>query len=147
MKGMKALVWMKKFRETQGSTLTNIGLSRLNEAIEDLEALQAAKQCEWISVDDEMPKPEQIVFAYMEDDVELGVKTFEFHHVIRAVYIPKFHTESDGTFDGDCDYDEEKDEYYWPEGWYEWNTVEDTHWLATKKAKMWMHIPVPKEQS
>lgn len=118
----------------------NFGLKPLFE-----EAL--LKSCEWINTNDEMPKAGQIVFAYMENDVELGEKVFEFHDVIRAVYYPKFHMECDGNFDGDCDYDEAKDEYYWPEGWYEWNSVEDTHWMATKKAKLWMHIPVPKAQS
>lgn len=111
---------------------------------EEIAELEAPKSCEWINTNDEMPKAGQIVFAYMENDVELGEKVFEFHDVIRAVYYPEFHMECDGTFDGDCDYNEERDEYYWPEGWYEWNSVEDTHWMATKKAKLWMHIPVPK---
>ncbi|HZF69839.1 hypothetical protein [Sulfuricurvum sp.] len=125
------------------------GYSRrdFSKAIEELEVLEASKSCVWISTDDEMPKAGQIVFAYMENNVELAEKVFEFHDVIRAVYYPKFHMECNGDFDGDVDYDEEKDEYYWPEGWYEWNAVEDTHWLATKKAKLWMHIPVPKAKS
>lgn len=118
-----------------------------SQAIAELEALEVPKICEWVNTNDEMPKAGQIVFAYMENDVELGEKVFEFHDVIIAVYYPKFYMECDGTFDGDCDYDEAKDEYYWPEGWYEWNSVEDTHWMATKKAKLYMHIPVPKAQA
>jgi len=39
MTGTKALNWLKKFREIQGCTLTTIGLSTLDDAIEELEAI------------------------------------------------------------------------------------------------------------
>lgn len=51
--------------------------------------------------------------------------------IIRAMWVPKFTKEDNGNYEGDCDYDEVGDCYYWPEGWYEWNRNEEVHWAVS----------------
>ena len=41
------------------------------------------------------------------------------------------------------DYDEATDIWYAPEGWYEWNRHEETHWRVTAPALAWMPLPLP----
>ena len=60
-----------------------------------------------------------------------------------AQWVPRHCVEDTGNYDGDTDYDESGDVYYWPEGWYERRIAEDftgnsyqfivtqvTHWQA-----------------
>ena len=65
-------------------------------------------------------------------------------HVIRAAHAPKFALSEDlwGEFlpDGG-EYDEATDTTYWPEGWYEWNHHEETHWQLDKEPTHWMPLP------
>ncbi len=39
------------------------------------------------------------------------------------------------------EYDEATDMTYWPEGWYEWNHYEETHWLLDAGPTHWMPLP------
>ncbi len=65
---------------------------------------------------------------------------------IRACWIAKFTQEIGASdFDGDDDYDEKTDTSYWPEGWYEWNRFEETHWLVDKPVKNWVLLPAAPE--
>lgn len=62
----------------------------------------------------------------------------------RACYVPQFHVEEDEyPFSGECEYNEEEDQYYWPAGWYEWNNEDDTHWLLTDEVVCWSEIEKP----
>jgi hypothetical protein len=38
-------------------------------------------------------------------------------------------------------YDERADEYWCPEGWFETNEFEDTHWQITDPVSHWMPLP------
>jgi hypothetical protein len=63
---------------------------------------------------------------------------------LRACYIPENFMENDddsflGELGEDC-YNEEKDMYYWPEGWYEWNENEEIHWLIDFEITHWMFL-------
>jgi hypothetical protein len=64
--------------------------------------------------------------------------------VVRAVHAPKFTLSEDdwGDFlpDGGV-YDAATDASYWPEGWYEWNSHEETHWQLDNKPTHWMPLP------
>lgn len=67
------------------------------------------------------------------------------HRTVRARYVEK-HTEEDTSSEMDsAEYSEEKDCYYWPEGWYE----EIDNWDEFSSIKMynkpthWMPLPEP----
>ena len=88
-----------------------------------------ASAASWISVDARLPEPNTPVL------LDIG-KMFP----LRAIWAGK-HTVSVGTDVDDCgEYDEETDEYYCPEGWYEWNQCEDNHWRVTETPRAWMPL-------
>ena len=62
---------------------------------------------------------------------------------IRALWAAK-NTVRVGTDVDDCgEYDEETDEYYCPEGWYEWNEHEEVHWAVSETPRAWSELPQP----
>ena len=88
---------------------------------------------EWIPTADRMPPNGTPVLA------DTGHK-----HPIRACWVAKFSEEVGASdFDGDADYNEKEDQYYWPEGWYEWNRHEETHWRVEETVTHWMQLPLP----
>jgi len=89
----------------------------------------------WISTKDKLPEPERAVLAFF-------VNSYGKSRRIRAFHTPEYTTEA--TSEDDCsDYCEEKDEYYLPEGWYEENEYEDTHWSVSDEVLYWMPLPDP----
>lgn len=85
----------------------------------------------WIAVKDQLPKPGTPVLVSCEK------------LVLRAAHAPRFTllTGLDDNFPDGGDYNEEADDYYWPEGWYEWNQYEDTHWRLWDAPEFWMPLP------
>ena len=62
--------------------------------------------------------------------------------VLKACWIPQYFQEDDGDYLGDPEYCDEKDQYYWPGGWYEWNYYEDTHFrIDDEIVTHWMELP------
>ncbi|UBB15466.1 DUF551 domain-containing protein [Comamonas odontotermitis] len=93
---------------------------------------QTAAPIGWISVDDRLPTPGTPVL------LDIGSK-----YPIRAMWAAK-HTIEAGDDDTDWgEYVEADDMYYCPEGWYEWNVHEETHWSVSAKAIAWMPLPHP----
>ena len=91
-----------------------------------------ASAASWISVDARLPEPNTPVL------LDIG-KMFP----IRALWAGK-HTVSVGTDVDDWgEYDEETDEYYCPEGWYEWNEHEEVHWAVSETPRAWRELPPP----
>ena len=91
-----------------------------------------ASAASWISVDARLPEPNTPVL------LDIG-KMFP----IRALWAGK-HTVSVGTDVDDWgEYDEETDEYYCPEGWYEWNEHEEVHWAVSETPRAWRELPLP----
>lgn len=90
----------------------------------------------WIPVSERLPKSSFPVLAFVTNS---HGKTRR----LRAHWIAK-HTEEmwDGD-DMDGDYSEEKDTTYTPEGWYETNDYEDTHWFIHDPVTHWMPLPAP----
>lgn len=84
----------------------------------------------WTSVETR-PEPQMPVL------LDIGKK-----YPIRAMWVPakslEVGIESNDEFG---EYDEATDEYYCPEGWYEWNANEETHWLVTDTPVRWMALP------
>lgn len=61
---------------------------------------------------------------------------------IRAMWAAKFtlpvSLEDDSGFG---EHDERTDEWYCPEGWYEWNEHEEIHWRVTETPRAWAPLP------
>jgi len=92
---------------------------------------------EWIAVDECMPEPGAYVLAVFR-------YTTGKQRVIRAMHAPqKTLSEDDyGEFVTEgADYDEATDTTYWPEGWYECNENEETHWQVHEEVTHWMPLP------
>ncbi len=89
---------------------------------------------EWIKVKDQLPEPGKFVIAYFKNEHGKDRR-------IRAMYVPRFFMDDLGDSGCDPDYDEEEDMYFWPEGWYECNEFEDTHWMVDGNVTHWMPLP------
>ena len=86
---------------------------------------------EWVTTAARMPEPCVNVLAHY------GKK-----QPIRAQWVPAKTREASG--DGDFgEYDEATDEMWWPEGWYETNAFEETHWFVDGAVTHWMPLPAP----
>lgn len=79
------------------------------------------------------PSPEPVL-ACVED--ERGNRT-----VIRAMYARKFELTANLDACEEADYHEERDEFYCPEGWFECNAFEETHWTVEGTVLGWMPLP------
>jgi hypothetical protein len=104
----------------------------------------------WIRIEDKQPNPQQRCYVICENHYQerfggaMTDKTATFQTM--AEYIP-FKTVlyddymSEEFASGEFgDYDEEKDEYYTPEGWYEWQSTPDIHWKLDCKVTHWMPL-------
>ena len=106
----------------------------LEDRIKELEAQKG-----WKDIKD--LKSDKVVFIYYKNDLGKG-------RTVKALYAKKFE-KVDEFSEYDCsDYDEETDEFYWPEGWYE-DVEADTgndygfHHLGDIKPTHFMEIPTP----
>ena len=86
----------------------------------------------WTKLPGTLPKPGTPVL------LDIGKK-----YPIRAMWAAK-HTVPAADDDTDWgEYDEATDEYWCPEGWYEWNQHEETHWAVSETPRAWMSLPPP----
>ena len=116
--------------------------SKLNAAIKaeapkgeviDVDTLSVPKFGEWISVEDRLPESKtEILVGFFNE--------FGKWRTLKAIRLEKHQMEAD-YFNGDTDVDENGNEY-WPEGWYEWNEHEETHWKIPIVTH-WMPLPTP----
>lgn len=61
---------------------------------------------------------------------------------IRAMWVPQYHLSTgDEAPEGWGEYSDEKDDWYCPEGWYEANEHEETHWAVGAPVVSWMELP------
>jgi hypothetical protein len=89
----------------------------------------------WISTKERMPEPGKPVLA-------CGKNEYNKKITMRACFIPEYFEEADGdNYMGDPVYNEEKDKFYWPKGWYEWNEYEDVNWKIDIEITYWMPLP------
>ncbi|MDP2255450.1 MAG: DUF551 domain-containing protein [Polaromonas sp.] len=117
-----------------------ISVAEMKLALEGFAAGRAAwvepavvEQTRWISIDKQLPAPATPVL------VTRGKK------VLRACHAPKFTLSEDafGEFEPKGEYDPVTDMSYWPEGWYEWNENEETHWALDSAPSHWQALPAP----
>ena len=99
----------------------------------------------WISVKDRLPESGEHILACCEMDSIYGGKK---RYVCDAFHAEYKSIEAIGDCDLDCDYDEETDEYYFPEGWYEVikNWDEYSCILMDDTVTHWMPLPDPPEE-
>lgn len=87
----------------------------VHSMIDEAPAVDAGPK--WISVEERLPKPEQLVL------VQCVTKPSSFKYQCLAFYVPKkwLREASNFCWDYECcdEYDEEADDYYVNEGWYE----------------------------
>lgn len=83
-----------------------------------------------------------ILSSERKPEKHLPVFAFNGQLVIRAMWVPAYTIDCDDKdFDGDPVYGKEQDAYFWPEGWYEWNSTDETHWLLYEEITHWMPMP------
>jgi len=103
-------------------------------------------QMNWTPVDQKMPHPGRPVLVRLDNP--------DHTHITwaRACWIPRFYQVSNGDdYSGDdLDYSEKDDIHFWPEGWYEWNQYEETHWKLGNDVTVthWreVHLGMEKQQ-
>ena len=141
-RGIRPRAWLCELAQEDGTTRTQFveqdphGL-RWNDAGETspYRTTPLYEAPRWVPVGELMPDPGAAVLVTRGKDV------------MRAVHVPHmaFCEATHGYFepDGATYYDEATDETYWPEGWYEWNEHEDTHWRVDREPTHWMPLPEP----
>jgi len=99
------------------------------------------KNTNWISVKDKLPTPQQRVYVVCETrgnyDVLPRLQTIAMHIPYMTVKEGDF---MDDQFWGDGDYNEKEDEFYTPEGWYEWQSEPDINWKLSGEVTHWMPL-------
>ena len=118
----------------------------LNEQIDDAFKLAQDQAYElglkrgapqWVKVADKLPPAEVPVIAYF-------VNSHGKHRRIKAFFAPRFTVETSVDNDWyECHETGDDDNAYLPEGWYESNEFEDTHWHVTDTITHWMPLPLP----
>ena len=91
----------------------------------------------WIRTQERLPASGALVLAYYLNSANRG-------RTVRAHYAaPK---SEEAPWENDFgEYDEATDTYWCPEGWYETNENEETHWMIVETVTHWMPLPNPPE--
>lgn len=94
---------------------------------------------QWISVDERLPEsgvPVIVFVAGTYDNKPRRLRaSYAAHHTLEL-------GDDQEPWGDDC-YDEATDAYYCPEGWYEHNEYEETHWHIGGTVTHWMPLPPP----
>ena len=89
----------------------------------------------WIPVGEQLPESGKPVL------LDIGKK-----YPIRAMWAARFTLEADDEDPDWGEWNEDGDMYYCPEGWYEWNEHEETHWRVSVEPLRWMPLPQPPKE-
>ena len=87
----------------------------------------------WMPENKKPPTQKPVIVVFIENGKQRWA---------RAAWVPKFMVE-DTNYEGESDYNEADDTYYWPEGWYEWNHAEEIHWMLIEDITHWAEIVLP----
>ena len=101
------------------------------QLMEEYASQSKPQEIEWLSSEIK-PESDKPVLAIIESG----------KYPVRVMWV-KEHSISteDWEFHGAEDYNETDDKYYWPEGWYEWNEMEEVHWMC-KDVLLWTELPI-----
>jgi len=95
----------------------------------------------WIPIESKFPTKKQRVYVVCKSVQFNGDITW---YQTMAEYIPPMEVKEEDymseDFYGDGDYDEEEDEYYTPEGFYEWQSESDRNWKISTEVTHWMPL-------
>jgi len=104
-------------------------------------AIEEEKIHSWIPIEKAKPKPLQRVYVVCENCKYNGYVA-RFQTI--AEYIPYMTVKEEDyiaeIYQGIGDYNEEEDEYYTPEGFYEWQSEPGIHWKMCAKITHWMPL-------
>lgn len=111
------------------------------KTIDAIPAADVAPVVRWVSVNDELPEPETEVLIFASRN--------GFPIITTGSYEDGTITTEDSSwcwYDHDFDYDEEKDSYIIPEGWWEYkhyNGDDEFNHLIDDVVTHWMPMPKP----
>ena len=99
----------------------------------------------WISVKDKLPETGVYVLAVCKVSTIGGG---EGYYICDAFYTSKFSHFARNWDDMECDYNEENDEYYFPEGWWEVIRNWDNYSCVAIEDEVvyWMPLPEPPKE-
>lgn len=84
----------------------------------------------WSVTEEAMPESKSQVLAWFGDKQRV------------ALYVgPKSISTEDRSYDGDAEYDEATDTFYWPEGWYCFEDGMEMWMSSCSKPSHWMPLP------
>jgi len=116
-----AYKWLINVRET---------LKNTQNKIDDYMLLDSY----WVSIEKAQLKPQQRVYVVCEKP-KLGGGVIRFQTI--AEYIPHMTVKEEDymaeEYFGEGNYNEEEDEYYTPEGFYEWQSETQINWKISAK--------------
>lgn len=99
---------------------------------------------EWVSVKDRFPESNKAVL------VSARCKTFGFRYTLKATHIGHHEATTEDyewrEYEGNTEYDEEKDCFWIPECWWEDNFMEgNNNWIIDSDLEVthWMPLPQP----
>lgn len=87
----------------------------------------------WVPVAEWLPVPKTPVLAW--------VMYRTTGRVLRAMYVPKLTVGGSNEEAMDMDHSEGSDQYFLPEGWYEWNDFDECHWRIVDEVTHWRMMP------
>lgn len=95
----------------------------------------------WISVEEKQPNIRERVYVVCETTRHDGnIRHFQ----TMAEYIPYMTVKEEDymldEYSSEGDYNEEEDEYYTPEGFYEWQSEADVNYKISAKVTHWMPL-------
>ena len=103
----------------------------------------------WISVEDRLPEPEQIVLVVMEWSDSCAPIGKPSVSIAAHVGYHELTTEDWRDYEGNVEYDEENDCFWVEPCWYEVNVVDDNpNWeLEGFEVTHWMPLPQPPKEA
>jgi hypothetical protein len=90
---------------------------------------------EWILIKDYKHQAQERLYLVCENKNGFRYQTIAEYIPYMAVKESDYMAEE---FQGDGDYNDDEDEYYTPEGWYEWQGEPDINWKISVKVTHFM---------
>ena len=94
---------------------------------------------DWISVSDQLPAAKQRVYVcVLGEGKKTPFQTMAEFISKRSVMFEDYCNDENWPDGGD--YDEDIDDYWTPEGWYEWQSEPEINWMLGGRVTHWMPL-------